>query len=130
MVLPKISIPFPIASIPVVGISVGLLCDMEVIDLAEVLRKAKLASMPPKVLEDNMLDFASTLGKLKNFADTEQRSMVELAQDVDLTTTWARLREDISQKARDFHNMEEFIEARRHHKMHWWVRHWWQVKQA
>jgi len=132
MVLPRISIPIitPVLTGSIILIFADRLCDMEVLDLAEVLQKAKLALMPPDVLEGNMSNFAETLGKLKDFADTEQRSILELAQDVNLTSTWTRLREDISQRARDFHNMEDYIVARQDHKTYRWVRQWRRARQA
>lgn len=132
MVLPPLRLPVlsPLTITGTILIFADRLCDMEVLDLAEVLQKAKLALMPPDVLEGNMSDFADTLGKLKDFANTEQRSILELAQDVHLTSTWTRLREDISQRARDFHNMEEYIVARREHKTYRWVCQWRHVKKA
>jgi len=103
---------------------------MEVIDLAEVMRKVKLASMPTDVLDGPLIKFGYTLGKLRNFADKEQRSILELAQDVDLASTWVRLCEGTSQRSRDFQDMVEYILARQDYKTYRWVRQWWHVKKA
>lgn len=93
--------------------------------------KSKLAPMPPDVLERNLSDFADALGRLNSFADNKaRRSIPDLAQNVNMTSTWARVREDISQRARDFHDMEEYIVARRQHRTFPWVRQWWHVKTA
>lgn len=104
--------------------------EMEVIDLADLMRKVKLASMPSDVLKGNMSDYAYALGTLKNFADKEQRSVLDLAQDVNLTSTWVRLCEDMSHRVRDFHDMEEYIVARQERKIYRWICQWWYIKKA
>jgi len=130
----SITIPI-IISLPTLGVLIywcfgPRLFEMEVIDLAELMRNVKLASMPPEVLKGNIFNFAYMLEKLKNFADKEQRSILDLAQDVDLKSTWARLCEDISQRARDFHDVEEYIVARGEHETYRWVQQWWHVKKS
>jgi hypothetical protein len=81
--------------------------------VAKMRQKAKLVLPPPDVLERNMLDFATALAKLKAFAAREQRSIAHLAADVELTDIWTCLCENISQRARDFHSIEEYVEAQR-----------------
>ena len=95
--------------------------------VAKVQNKAKLALPPPDALLRTILRFATALEKLKDFAVLEQRSVSELAAEVELTSTWTRLCEDIAQQARDFHSIDNYIEARQEESMHVWV---WQRKRA
>jgi len=84
----------------------------------------------PRVVARDMLEFATALGKLKDLSASRKRPLADLAADADMVAPWSRLRERISERARDFHGLEEYIETRREGHRYQWLAHWIKVKKA
>jgi len=107
------------------------LCDLEVVDFIDALGHLVDKIVPkPQLLERDMLGFATALGKLNNYSTARKRPLADLAADAEMLTAWTGIRERISERARDFHGMEEYVEARREGNLHQWLGQWRKVKRA
>jgi hypothetical protein len=84
----------------------------------------------PQVVARDMLDFAQALGRLKAFSTIRSRALADLAADAEMVAAWTRIRERISERARDFHGIEEYIEARQEGHLHQWLGQCRKVKKA
>lgn len=85
---------------------------------------------PPRVVARDMLGFAMALDKLKDFSASRNCPLADLAADAEMLAAWVRIRERISERARDFHGLEEFIETRREGHTPQWLAQWIKVKKA
>jgi len=107
------------------------ICDTEIMEFVNALHHlVDRIVPPPQVVARNMLDFGSALGRLKDFSTSRNRPLADLAADAEMAAAWTRIRGRISERARDFHGMEEYIEARQEGHLHQWLGQWRKVKKA
>jgi len=84
----------------------------------------------PRALEDDLLSFKSILVNLKRFSRNRWRPLAELAADADMAPAWVLIRERISDRARDFHSIEEYANAHRQGDLQQCLSQWTKVKKA